>query len=285
MAAVVCWRRRRRLPWRDPQDGPAEQLPRPAERRVEIEGLDARGAAPQAGAGVLRGVALRRHDLGDQRPEGAARPPAQPEGATSTNPRVSQVSGGGGERDEKHSHVDSMRSSKSHATDSASPTSSRDYRLNRSRHDRQADMAARKDIGEPRSFRGGAPRDAGSPDAPDAGHGTPVGVTFEGEVPGGAAVAGETEQRVRRAIARYDRELADVEIYLADASVAGSPGARSCNIQATLHRGETIAVTETAGEMEKAVTAASRELVRRLADALGHGSGDPNAAGESAPQA
>ena len=43
--------------------------------------------------------------------------PAQPDGAVSTNPRVSTRSGGGGERDEKHSHVDPMRSSKSHATD------------------------------------------------------------------------------------------------------------------------------------------------------------------------
>jgi hypothetical protein len=55
----------------------------------------------------------------------------------STNPRVSQVSGGGGERDEKHSHVDHMRSSKSHATDNVSPTSSRDYRKNQSRKDRE----------------------------------------------------------------------------------------------------------------------------------------------------
>src|SRR3954464_15324517 len=149
--------------------------------------------------------------------------PAHPEGAASTNPRVSQVSGGGGERDEKHSHVDSMRSSKSHATDSASPTSSRDWRPNRSRHDRDADMAARQTVGEPRSFRGGAPADAGSPDAPDAGEGTPVRVNFEGDVPGGAVLAGEAERRVRRAIARFDRDLSDVEIYLSDASSQGSP--------------------------------------------------------------
>lgn len=31
---------------------------------------------------------------------------------------VTHVSGGGGERDEKHSHIDEMRTSKSHATDS-----------------------------------------------------------------------------------------------------------------------------------------------------------------------
>jgi hypothetical protein len=212
-------------------------------------------------------------------------PPAQPEGAASTNPRVSQVSTGGGERDEKHSHVDPMRSSKSHATDTTSPTTSRDWRPNRSRHDREADMAARKAIGEPRSFRGGAPADAGSPDAPDAGHGTPVRVTLEGDVPGGGAVAGEAEQRIRRAIARFDRELSDVEIYLSDASVQGSPGLKSCTIQATPHRGHTVAVTESAGEMDKAIMLASRELVRGLSDLLGHGSGDPDAAGPTAPQA
>lgn len=53
---------------------------------------------------------------------------------SSTNPPVSTVSGGGGERDEKHSHVDSMRSSKSHATDSPSPTSGREQKPNRPRN-------------------------------------------------------------------------------------------------------------------------------------------------------
>lgn len=66
-------------------------------------------------------------------------PPAHPEGAVSTNPRVSQRSGGGGERDEKHSHVDPMRSSKSHATDGPSPTSTRAWRENRSRRSRARD--------------------------------------------------------------------------------------------------------------------------------------------------
>ncbi len=46
--------------------------------------------------------------------------PAHPDGAFGTSPRVSTRSGGGGEPDEKHSHVDPMRSSKSHATDGAS---------------------------------------------------------------------------------------------------------------------------------------------------------------------
>src|SRR5215218_6587018 len=119
--------------------------------------------------------------------------PAHPEGAASTSPRVSQVSGGGGERDEKHSHVDSMRSSKSHTTDTPSPTSSRDYRQNRSQRDREADAAAREAIGEPRSFRAGIPEDALSPDATDAGHGTPVRVTLEGDVAGGPVAAGEAE--------------------------------------------------------------------------------------------
>lgn len=67
--------------------------------------------------------------------------PAHPEAAASTNPRVSQHSGGGGERDEKHSHVDPMRSSKLHATDGPSPTSSRAWRPNRSRRDRAADAS------------------------------------------------------------------------------------------------------------------------------------------------
>lgn len=211
--------------------------------------------------------------------------PAHPEGAASTNPRVSQESGGGGERDEKHSHVDSMRSSKSHATDSPSPTSSRDWRKNRSRRDEAADVAARSDIDEPRTFRGGVPDDAASPDAPDAGHGTPVRVTLEGEVAGGGTAAGEAEQRVRKAIARFDRDLSEVQIYLSEVSTTGSPGVRTCTIQARPHTGDTIAVTESAGEMDKAVTQASRELVRRLAEALGHGAAGEDATGQAAPRA
>jgi len=47
---------------------------------------------------------------------------------------VSHVSGGGGERDEKHSHVDDLRSSKSHATDTPSPTYGRELKPNWPRH-------------------------------------------------------------------------------------------------------------------------------------------------------
>jgi hypothetical protein len=67
-------------------------------------------------------------------------PPAHPPGAVSTSPRTSKVSGGGGERDEKHGAVDSIRSSKSHATDGDTPSGqSREYRDNRSRRDREED--------------------------------------------------------------------------------------------------------------------------------------------------
>jgi hypothetical protein len=38
--------------------------------------------------------------------------PRDPRAGASTNPPVSRVSGGGGERDRKHSHVDNVRSSK-----------------------------------------------------------------------------------------------------------------------------------------------------------------------------
>ena len=58
----------------------------------------------------------------------------RPDGAP-TNPPVSRVSGGGGERDEKHSHVDNMRSSKSHSVDGPSPTFGREWQSNRPRQD------------------------------------------------------------------------------------------------------------------------------------------------------
>src|SRR5438067_1191687 len=208
-------------------------------------------------------------------------PPAHPLGATSTNPRVSQVSGGGGERDEKHSHVDSMRSSKSHATDSASPSSSEDWRRNRSRRDRQADLAVRKALAEPRGIAGEAADDARSPEAPDAGEGTPVRVTCEGENPASAIVAAEAERLVRRAIAPFDGELSEVEIHLTDASVHGSPGMKSCTIQALPHRGEPVAATKSDREIHKAVTATSLELVRRLSERLR--AGGETAADEASP--
>jgi hypothetical protein len=207
-------------------------------------------------------------------------PPAHPLGATSTNPRVSQVSGGGGERDEKHSHVDSMRSSKSHATDSASPTSSEDWRRNRSRRDREADKAVLEAMGETRSFHE-ASHDPNSPDAPDAGEGTPVRVTCEGENSGLAIVAAEAERLVRRAIARFDSDLSEVQIYLTDASRHGSPGLKSCTIQAKPHRGQPVAVTKSARDMDEAVTAASIELVHRLSEVLRDNRGGRSASDEA----
>ena len=63
----------------------------------------------------------------------------RPAEAVRANPRVSPVSGGGGVPDEKHSHVDRMRSSKSHATDTPSPTSTRKWRQNRSRKSKAAE--------------------------------------------------------------------------------------------------------------------------------------------------
>jgi hypothetical protein len=208
-------------------------------------------------------------------------PPAHPLGATGTNPRVSQVSGGGGERDEKHSHVDSMRSSKSHATESPSPTNPEDWRRNRSRHDRQAEKAVRAALDEPRSFRGAAPRDRASPEAPDADEGTPVRVTCEGEAPATAVVAAEAERLVRRAIARFDGELSEIQIYLTDAGGHGTAGMKGCTIQAFPHRGTPVAVTKSDGDMETAVITAALELVRRLAEGL---RGGGSAEGQASPR-
>jgi len=205
-------------------------------------------------------------------------PPAHPLGAASTNPRVSRVSGGGGERDEKHSHVNSMRSSKSHATKSASPTNPEDWRQNRSRRDRQAEAALRQALGgEPRTFEGEASRAAASPDAPDAGDGTPVRVKCEWDGPGAVVVAGEAERLVRRAIARFDGQFSEIVIYLSDAARPGTPGMKRCTIQAIPHRGELVAVTGADLQMETAVTDAALELVRRLSEKLGGGQGGAEA--------
>jgi hypothetical protein len=205
--------------------------------------------------------------------------PAHPLGATGTNPRVSQVSGGGGERDEKHSHVDSMRSSKSHATDSASPTNPEDWRRNRSRHDRQADQAVRAALGEQRSFRNRAHHDA----APDAGDGMPVRVIFDGDTPAPAVVEAEAERLVRRAVARFDGQLSEIVIYLTDNGGHGTAATKRCTIQAMPHRGMPVAASDTEGDMQKAITKAALELCRRLAEAME--GGGAAAGGEAAPRA
>lgn len=207
-------------------------------------------------------------------------PPAHPLGATSTNPRVSRVSGGGGERDEKHSHVNSMRSSKSHSTKSASPTNPEDWRQNRSRRDRQAEAEVRQALGgEPRTFEGEALHDHYSSESPDAGDGTPIRVHYEGEAPAPAVVAGEAERLVRRAIARFDGQFSEIVIYLSDAARMGTPGMKRCTIQAIPHRGGPVAVNGADLQMETAVKRAALELVRRLAETLGGGGAE-----EAAPR-
>lgn len=59
----------------------------------------------------------------------------RPDGGSTSAP-VARVSGGGGERDEKHSHRDDMRSSKSHTTGTPSPTYGEDWKENRPRDEK-----------------------------------------------------------------------------------------------------------------------------------------------------
>lgn len=59
----------------------------------------------------------------------------RPDGGSTSAP-VARVSGGGGERDEKHSHRDDMRSSKSHTTGTPSPTYGEDWKENRRRDEK-----------------------------------------------------------------------------------------------------------------------------------------------------
>lgn len=197
-------------------------------------------------------------------------PPPHPDGATSTNPRVSQVSGGGGERDEKHSAVDPMRSSKSHATDGPSPTSSREWRQNRSRRDRAADAEAAAasdaaDDGDHDAEANAAAEDDEGTEAAAGGEGMLVVVNRGENVQGGADVAASVEARVRRALGRFERRLTRVEAFLSDANAAKSgPADKACSLEARPRNAKPVAATHSAPSFDAAVDGAAAKLARLL---------------------
>ncbi|WP_334164350.1 HPF/RaiA family ribosome-associated protein [Phenylobacterium sp.] len=201
-----------------------------------------------------------------------------PEGAVGSRPRVSQVSGGGGERDEKHSHVDGVRSSKSHATDSPSPTDTRAWRKNRSRNDRAADAARLEDdteVGEEaRSFQDA--EEAGGDDAADvsapagAERGLQVLVNTDNHLPGTESVAGQVEAAVRKALRRFQGQLTHVEVFLADENGSRSgPGDKRCSIEARPAGSGPLAASDHGSSIDEAVAGALAKLSRVLESELG----------------
>ena len=198
-------------------------------------------------------------------------PPARPEGPEVSNPRVSQVSGGGGEPDEKHSHVDGMRSSKSHATDSPSPTSTRDWRPNRSRRDiareRQEEAAAQE---QPTFGRDDADELADPAGPPGSERGVQVLVNTDNNLPGAESVAAQVEQAVRKALRRFEAQITHVEVFLADENASKSgPGDKRCSIEARPRGASPVAATDRGASIDEAVSAAAGKLVRVLDKELG----------------
>lgn len=193
-------------------------------------------------------------------------PPAHPEGATSTNPRVSQVSGGGGERDEKHSAVDPMRSSKSNATDGPSPTSDRAWRGNRSRRDRAADAEAATAAADP-DGEGDDADGENEADEGEGGGGTGLHVQVNrGEnVRGGEGLVESVQGRVARALGRFSGRLTRVEAYLSDANAGKSgPADKACSLEARPRGAKPVAATHAAATFEEAVDGAAGKLARLL---------------------
>jgi hypothetical protein len=173
----------------------------------------------------------------------------------STNPRVSQVSGGGGERDEKHSHVDHMRSSQSHATDNVSPTSSRAYRQNRSRRDRARDEAA-----ETGSVAG---QENGADDAPA---GAFINVHTDENLKGYGDVAARVEAEVSEALGRFRDRLTSVEVFISQGSLAGAGAAQDgrCSIEARPRGRKPVAVATEGNDAMQAVRGATTKVARLL---------------------
>jgi hypothetical protein len=149
------------------------------------------------------------------------RPPAHPEGAVSTNPRVSMRSGGGGERDEKHSHVDPCAPrSRTRPTVRARARSTAPIRENRSRRDRAADARAAEGEGvEPE----GDPE--GDEDLADIGDDTAtddvdllVILNTDSSVQGTEGLGRYVERVVRGRLRNLAPHLTRVEAHLTDAS-------------------------------------------------------------------
>lgn len=174
----------------------------------------------------------------------------RPDGV-STSGRVSQVSGGGGERDEKHSHVDGMRSSKSHATDSPSPTSSRARRLNRSRNDRARDRAAMEG-----DSSGGDDRVAAE---------CPIFLNTDDHVPASDELEGLVEDLIRSAIGRFEPRLERVEIFLADTDGRRSSlDDKQCVIKAYPTSIDMVSVEQKGSTPEEAARRAAARLQKSL---------------------
>lgn len=182
----------------------------------------------------------------------------RPLGSVGENPNVSQVSGGGGEPDEKHSHVDSMRSSKSHATDSPSPTSTRAWRQNRSRNDQETDPVEEV-------VQEHATWEADSVDLE-------IGINTDGNVSGRDGVAGPIADRVEEALARFAPQLTRVEVYLADDN-AGKSGGKRCSIEARPKGMAPLAVTDEANTLNDAVSGALQKMTSRLQSEFGRRGG------------
>lgn len=178
----------------------------------------------------------------------------RPLGAVGENPRVSQVSGGGGEPDEKHSHVDDLRSSKSHATDSPSPTSTRAWRQNRSRNDREHD-AVEEVVAESSTWEA---------DTADL----EIVINTDGNVSGRDGVTGPIADRVEEALARFASQLTRVEVYLADEN-AGKSGGKRCSMEARPKGMDPLAVSEEAATVQDAVAGALDKMARRLSSEFG----------------
>ena len=199
-------------------------------------------------------------------------PPARPEGPEVSNPRVSQVSGGGGEPDEKHSHVDGMRSSKSHATDSPSPTSTRDWRPNRSRSDIERERRQEEEAGqEQRTFDADDADDAvDAAGPPGSERGVQVLVNTDNNLPGTESVAEQVEQAVRKGLRRFESHITHVEVFLADENASKSgPGDKRCSIEARPRGADPVAASDRGASIDEAVSAALGRLVRVLDKEIG----------------
>ena len=197
--------------------------------------------------------------------------PAHPEDAVSTNPRVSMTSGGGGERDEKHSHVDPMRSSKSHATDGASPSETdRAFRENRSRRDQAADARAASHDAAEDDVAEGDEDDAEPDESAAEGVSLPVILNTDSSVRGTEQLGARVERIVRARLRHLAQHLTRVEAHVTDANRGGhGPSDLRCSLEARPKDAKPVGADHTAATADEAVRGAAGKLARLLRTQFG----------------
>lgn len=153
-----------------------------------------------------------------------------------------------------------MRHSKSHATDSPSPTSSRAWRKNRSRRSRAAEAEALDDA---------SPKAAEEPEGQASGS-LPILSNADPGTPVSADLAARIDATLTRALRPFSARLTRVEVNLGQTAL-GSRGVNEtkCSVEARIRGQEPVTASARSRSAEVALHQAANKLKRALRTRLG----------------